>query len=81
MLTYEPNDELPCDRCYEETEEPGEFFSDDLTREECEELMAAMDRYVKKVQKEMSNGMRIYTSKEYSQEFLQSLVQKKGRLL
>lgn len=53
------------------------IFDDELTREDCEELMAKMDEFEKRARERIMTEIRVYTCNEYSQEFLLSLIPKR----
>jgi hypothetical protein len=70
---------LEVEQIFNEAEEGPELIvEEELTYEECMELIAAMDRFEEQARARLDERVKIYTSDEYSQEFLHSLLQKKG---
>ena len=62
----------------EAAKDPELLVEEELTYDECMELIAAMNRFEEESKIRLDEQVKIYTSKEYSQEFLRSLLQKKG---
>lgn len=59
-----------------EPEEEGTGLDglEEYTRAECEALMARMDAYEAEVKAYLDSQVKVFTSEEYSQEFLRSLI-------
>lgn len=78
-LDYIPEDEFMVDVELEEESLTLRtmIFHDELTREECEELMVKMDAFEKQARERIMTTIKVYTCNEYTQEFLLSLIPKK----
>ena len=57
--------------------DPELLVEEELTYDECMELIAAMDRFEKEAKIRLDGQVKVYTSKECSQEFLRSLLQRR----